>query len=201
MDPEIDSRLPGRDAPPPVLLLPGWQDSGPAHWQTVWEQRHRDRRVVQDDWQWPRRGDWMARLEDTLLDAAAPGQPPALLVAHSLGCHLVAAWAAHSRHTAWVAGALLVAPPDLTRPGLPPQLHGWTAVVRERLPFPATVVLSRDDAFGDFDAGASLARDWGAAVVDAGARGHLNAASGLGDWPEGRALLQALRDAAGHGTR
>jgi predicted alpha/beta hydrolase family esterase len=28
--------------------------------------------------------------------------------------------------------------------------------------------------------------------VDVGARGHVNADSGLGDWPEGLALLRAL---------
>jgi predicted alpha/beta hydrolase family esterase len=37
-----------------------------------------------------------------------------------------------------------------------------------------------------------MARDWGARFVDAGARGHLNGESGLGDWPEGRELLNEL---------
>ena len=87
-----------------ILLLPGWLDSGPGHWQTRWEALHGDRRVVQDDWEWPKRGDWMARLEEEIL--AEPR--PAALVAHSLGCQLVAAWAAHSRHTDHVRGALLV---------------------------------------------------------------------------------------------
>jgi predicted alpha/beta hydrolase family esterase len=176
-----------------IYLLPGWLDSGPGHWQTRWAQRHGDRRIEQADWTWPRRGDWMARLDDTLLDDAAAEESPALLVAHSLGCHLVAAWAAHSRHTARVAGALLVAPPDLDRPELPPQLRGWRPAVRRRLPFAATAVLSRDDPFGRFETIAALAADWGAQVVDAGPRGHLNGDSGLGDWPAGRALLDELR--------
>lgn len=174
---------------PPIHLLPGWLDSGPDHWQSRWERLHGDRRVVQDDWQWPRRGDWMARLDETLIDAPAT---PVLLAAHSLGCLLVAAWAAHSRHTARVAGALLVAPPDTERDDAPPQLHGWRPIVRARLPFPAIAVISRDDPFGDATRMAGIARGWGADVVDAGARGHLNAGSGLGDWPEGRALLARL---------
>jgi predicted alpha/beta hydrolase family esterase len=90
----------GIDAALRVLLLPGWLDSGPGHWQTRWEARHGFQRVQQDDWTWPRRGDWMTRLEDTLL----ADDRPALLVAHSLGCHLVAAWAAHSRHVDRVRG-------------------------------------------------------------------------------------------------
>ncbi|MFO1339613.1 MAG: alpha/beta fold hydrolase [Burkholderiaceae bacterium] len=171
-----------------VLLLPGWLDSGPGHWQTLWEQRHGDTRVQQADWQWPRRGDWMARLEEMLLE----DDRPALLAAHSLGCHLVAAWAAHSQHTGRVKGALLVAPPDLAQADTPPQLFNWRPMVRERLPFAATVVYSEDDPFGSADAARALARDWGAAAVSVGRRGHVNGESGLEGWPEGRALLGAL---------
>ncbi len=172
-----------------VLLLPGWKDSGRGHWQTCWEARHGDRRVVQADWLWPRRGDWMARLDDVLL--AEPR--PVRLAAHSLGCHLVAAWAAHSRHTARVHGALLVAPPDLERPDLPPQLAPWRPVVRRRLPFPAVAVLSDDDPFGSLTSTRRLVEAWGCDPVRVlpGA-GHLNADTGLGDWPEGRGWLDAL---------
>lgn len=172
----------------PVLQLPGWQGSDTTHWQTRWERLHGDRRVEQDDWFWPRRGDWMARLEETLLAADAP----CWLVAHSLGCQLVAAWAAHSRHTDRVRGALLVAPPDTEQPDMPPQLHGWRPVLRARLGFPATVVASSDDRYCSAERAGGFAADWGAELVLAGPRGHLNGESGLGDWPEGRALLAAL---------
>ena len=174
--------------PPPVLLLPGWQDSGPAHWQSRWEALHGFERVQQDDWLMPKRGDWMARLEDVLL-----AQPqPALLVAHSLGCHLVAAWAAHTQQAGRVRGALLVAPPDTDREDFPPTLGTWRPMLRQRLPFAATLVASRDDPYGSFERAAALAADWGATLHDIGARGHVNAESGLGDWPEGLALLDAL---------
>lgn len=171
-----------------VLLLPGWLNSGAEHWQTRWEQLHGWQRVEQADWQWPRRGDWMARLEEAVLEH----DTPVVLAAHSLGCHLVAAWAAHSRNASRVRGALLVALPDLDRPDTPPQLRGWRPVTRQRLPFAATAVLSSDDPYGALAATEGLARDWGAVVHAAGARGHLNGESGLGDWPEGLALLQRL---------
>ena len=174
--------------PPRILLLPGWLDSGPGHWQTRWERRHGFERVQQADWEWPRRGDWMARLDEVLLQ----DERPALLVAHSLGCHLVAAWAAHSRHAARVTGALLVAPPDTERPDTPPQLHNWRPMVRSRLPFPSIVIYSEDDPFGTPACARALARDWGSAAHGVGAAGHLNADSGLGDWPAGLAHLQAL---------
>ena len=92
--------------PTRILLLTGWQDAGAGHWQSHWERRHGFERLQQDDWWWPRRGDWMARLEDALL--ADPR--PTVLVAHGLACHLVAAWAGHSRQGRLVSAALLVAP-------------------------------------------------------------------------------------------
>lgn len=175
--------------PTRVLLLPGWHGSGPEHWQSRWEALHGYRRVEQDDWVWPRRGDWMACLDEALLEA----DTPAVLVAHSLGCHLVAAWAAHSQHTARVRGALLVAPPDLQRENLPPQLYNWRPEVRQRLPFASLLVASSDDALCSPTQAAALAADWGSAWCLLGALGHINSDSGLGDWEAGIDLLQSLR--------
>ena len=171
-----------------VLILPGWQNSGEGHWQTLWEAKFGDERVEQHDWMQPLRGDWIARLEEVLLQ-----QPePVLLAAHSLGCHLVSAWAAHSRETRRVRGALLVAPPDVQQADFPPQLHRWAQPVLQTVPFPAKVVASRNDPFAAFESTAQLAGAWGAELVDVGPRGHINAESGLGAWPEGRAWLTAL---------
>lgn len=175
-----------------VYSLPGWQDSGRDHWQSRWARRFGDLRVVQDDWWQPRRGDWMARLDEVLLADDRLVERPACLVAHSLGCHLAAAWAARSRHAARVGAALLVAPPDTERADLPPQLAGWRRPLRQRLPFVATVVVSDDDPFCEPEAALALARDWGAAVERVGARGHVNADAGLGDWPQGRQWLTAI---------
>lgn len=170
------------------LLLPGWLDSDPGHWQSRWELLHDAHRVVQDDWTWPRRGDWMARLDEVVLQS----DQPARLVAHSLGCHLVAAWAAHSRHTGRVRDALLVAPPDTEREDMPPNIFNWRPMVRATIPFPTLVAISSDDPYCTPSRAQGLARDWGAAIFDLGARGHVNASSGLGDWHEGRALLRLL---------
>lgn len=170
------------------LLLPGWLDSGPGHWQSRWEALHGCERVQQDDWLWPRRGDWMARLDDVL----QTDNRPALLIAHSLGCQLTAAWAAHSCHTARVRAALLVAPPDTERDDMPPNLFNWRPIVRERLPFLSSIVASSDDPFCAVERAAAMARDWGSTLHLAGPRGHLNGDSGLADWPEAWSLLQSM---------
>ena len=179
-----------------VLLLPGWQGSGPGHWQSRWEARHGHRRVEQDDWMWPRRGDWMSRLDEVLLEH----DTPAVLVAHSLGCQLVSAWAAHSRLTARVQAALLVAPPDIERSTAPPQLQRWAPIVRQRLPFASTLVASSDDPFCEASRAAGMASDWGSAWVLMGALGHINAESDLGDWDDGLALLHSISQPLGAAT-
>lgn len=170
------------------LLLPGWHDSGPDHWQSRWQSLYGDARVEQHDWVRPLRGDWMSQLEEAVLASEAP----VVLVAHSMGCLLVAAWAAHSKNTGRVKGAFLVAPGDLEQEALRGPLPGWQPIVRKPLPFPAVLIGSRNDPYCELERARGLATDWGATFVDYGARGHLNAESGLGDWPEGRQMLTDL---------
>jgi predicted alpha/beta hydrolase family esterase len=172
-----------------MLILPGWQNSGPDHWQSRWESLHGFQRVEQHDWMQPLRGDWIARLEEVLL--AQNG--PSILVAHSLGCLLTAAWSAHSRNTHLVKAALLVAPAaEIDTAESPPALWSWRPTPMQRLPFKTLLLASRNDPFGSFSSAQTLAAAWGADLIDCGMRGHLNAESGLGDWPEGIALLQSL---------
>ena len=171
-----------------VLILPGWQDSGPQHWQSLWQHQFGYQRVDQHDWLRPLRGDWIARLEDVVLAT----DEPAVLVAHSLGCLLVAAWAAHSRNTHRVKAALLVAPGDVCCDALQPMLGHWAPIPMHALPFKSTLVASHDDPNCSVERAHHLATAWGASLVDAGCAGHLNADSGLGDWPQGQRLLHEL---------
>ncbi len=174
--------------PQNVLLLPGWQNSGTDHWQSRWEVQHGYHRVDQHDWMTPKRGDWMSRLEEVVLGC----EGPVVLVAHSLGCQLAVAWAAHSQNTARVEAALLVAPPDTERADVHDLLPSWAPIPLHRLPFASSLVASRDDPFGAFDRAQAMATAWGSRFVDIGERGHINAESGLGDWPQGLAWLNEL---------
>ncbi len=178
--------------PSQVLILPGWQNSGPLHWQSRWEVRHGYTRVEQHDWMTPLRGDWITRLEDVIANLPGPRDTPVVLVAHSLGCILTAAWASISRQVHRVRAALLVAPGDVERPALRGPLHSWPPISMQRLPFPSVLVASRDDPYCEFARAQTLAQAWGAQFVDAGLAGHLNAESGLDEWPVGHAHLQAL---------
>ena len=173
---------------PKILLLPGWQNSDPGHWQSRWDSLYGDRRVDQHDWMRPLRGDWSIRLEEEVLAAGGP----VVLVAHSLGCILVAAWAAHSAHTAKVQAAFLVAPGDVERNDLRQMIPGWAPIVRQPLPFRSLMIAAEDDPYCEATRSRQLARDWGSGFIGAGRRGHINSESGLGDWPEGRQMLTDL---------
>jgi uncharacterized protein len=172
---------------PPVLIMPGWGDSGPQHWQTLWERANPGfRRVVQRDWEYPIRTEWA---ETLTREIRATGQP-AVVVAHSLGCIALAHCA--SGGALPLKGALLVVPPDVEDPDFPPVIEGFAPVPRARLPFPSVVVASRNDPYAAFERSRSLAEAWGSRFVDAGASGHINADAGFGPWPLGETLLAEL---------
>jgi predicted alpha/beta hydrolase family esterase len=174
-----------------VLLLPGWRNSGPAPWQSRWQAAHGYQCVEQHDWLRPLRGDWIARLEDVLLTGAQ--DHAVVLVAHSLGCQLVAAWASHSKNTHRVKAALLVAPLDPEREALQLVLGSWSPVPMQHLPFASVLVSSENDPFCSAKRSQQFAHAWGADWVSTGLQGSLNADNGLGDWPAGHAQLQTLQ--------
>jgi predicted alpha/beta hydrolase family esterase len=173
----------------PVLMLPGYGDSGPEHWQSLWEAADATcRRVVQHDWYAPTLAEWRERLDH----AVAACERPPILVAHSLGCALVAQWARHARRP--IAGALLVAPADVDMLALVlDAVASFAPVPLETLPFPSIVVASSDDPYVTVERAQTFARGWGSRFVLIEAAGHLNTDSGHGDWPEGRRLLDELR--------
>ena len=171
----------------PVLILPGLSNSGPQHWQTLWlAGRPGFRRVEQADWETPRCADWVARLDAAVKESG----PRSLLVAHSAACALVAHWA--SAHGREVRGALLVGPSDPEAPSYPVGPTGFAPMPLLRLPFQSTVVASADDPYVSLDRAELFARSWGSRFVNIGKAGHINSASGLGDWPGGLALLEEL---------
>jgi predicted alpha/beta hydrolase family esterase len=139
----------------------------------------------------------VAALQETLRDIAGP----VLLIAHSAGVIATVHWA--SRHRGHVVGALLATPPDLVTP-LPSQYpsldelaeHGWLPVPTDPLPFPSILAISTNDALSDPARVQALGQAWGSDVRDVGAVGHLNPASGYGEWPDAQRLLDQLRDMA-----
>ena len=171
----------------PILIVPGLGGSGPHHWQTYLERSFPGTsRVHQDNWERPDRAAWTERL--TAAIAASPG---AVLVAHSLGCAVVA-HAAAAQEDLPVAAALLVAPADLDREHASACLWGFTPMPCMPLRFRSIVVASSDDPYVTLARARACADGWGAEFVVAGALGHINVDAGLGPWPDGERLLRRL---------
>jgi predicted alpha/beta hydrolase family esterase len=74
-----------------VLFVDGWFGPDPGDWQELWaENLPGSIRVAQADWERPERHSWAARLDQAIAEC----REPPVLIAHSLGCLTVAAWAA-----------------------------------------------------------------------------------------------------------
>ena len=179
-----------RDVAATVLVLPGWQNSGPRHWQTLWEQQSPIfLRVQQRDWDFPHREWWLERITAEVKQAPAP----IVFAAHSLGCIALAHWCkAAPGEVGKIKGALLVAPADVDSKDAPKQTKDFSPVPHDPLPFPSIVVSSSNDPYLNPERAREIARAWGSRFVDIGAAGHVNGESGLGDWPEGKRLLRHL---------
>lgn len=169
-----------------IITLPGLWNSGPQHWQTLWEQRHPDwTRIAHRDWNNPQCSEWVAELDAAI--AASDGPP--LLAAHSLSCALVAHWAA-SGSALQIAGAFLVAPSDVEAPSYPAEPVGFGPMPMARLPFPSILVASSNDEYVTLERARLFAQAWGSRLVEIGDAGHINGASGYGRWAEGEQMLQ-----------
>lgn len=177
---------------PTVVFVAGIGNSGPDHWQSIWAAALPGSIwVEQRDWDRPVRDEWVAALARDL--RRAPG--PKVIVAHSLGC-LVVAEAADELRQAEVTGALLVAVPDVHGPSFPAEAIEFRPALSLGMPVRSILVASTDDPYGSHTQSEAVARRWGSELVAVGAKGHVNARSNLGAWAEGRALLERLTRAA-----
>jgi predicted alpha/beta hydrolase family esterase len=169
-----------------VLTLAGLWNSGPTHWQTLWEQKNPQWvRVPHRDWSNPDCHEWVAELDAAI--AACEGPP--LLVAHSLGTMLVAQWA-KSGSDLKIAGAFMVCPSDIEADSYPVDKNGFAPVPMEKLPFPSLVVASTNDPYVTIGRARAIAQAWGSRLVEIGEAGHINGDAGYGEWPEGVKLLE-----------
>ena len=175
------------DGPDPqVLILPGWQGDSPDHWAGRWPRLHGHHLVQQHDWQRPLRGDWLMRLEETVMGLSGP----IVLVADGLGCHLATAWAGYSRQAERVCGALLLAPLNvLSEPWLS-RLPSWHQVMLEPLPFGSLVLVPGQAGQPASDQARQWACAWGARWLEPSAADFSHGLDA--DWPQGHALLQEL---------
>jgi len=176
-----------------ILIVPGYADSSPNHWQGVWLEHFSNAvKVIQKDWINVDRYVWVQTLDSAIQLAKAP----IILVGHSLGCSTILYWtnskeSKKSIHK--IKGALLVAPPDPhseTYRAL--SIKGFDPLPLDKLPFPSILVASENDPFLSVEQGRYFADRLGSEYINIGKRGHIGEDSELGEWKEGKALLGKL---------
>lgn len=174
---------------PLILLIPGDDSPEARSWLRTWERHLPDSEAVDlGMWHDPHRNTWVNRINLAICRA----ERPVVLVAHRLACLAVAWWAEYEQPDFGdpVIGGLLVAPPDVNRPGLDPRLAKFGTVPRKRMPFASFVVASREDPLCNARTAYGLARDWDARFIDSS--GEAGAKAGNLQWAFGERLLERL---------
>ncbi len=180
---------------PTILIVQGLRDHVPDHWQTLLATKLPRVRSVA-----PLEHDKLgcAARVDAIDRALAAIEGPVIIVAHSAGVMMVAHWAA-LRAAREIHGALLAAPADLETPmpaGYPTtevlDANGWLPIPRATLPFPSIVAASSNDPLTRLERARDLAMAWGSRFVELGEVGHLNPASGYGEWLQAEEFIREL---------
>ena len=170
-----------------ILIIPGLGNSGPQHWQSVWENKFNFTRVEQKDWDTPFCSDWIENINN---EVKKHDSANVILVGHSLACATIAYWAL--KFDIKIKGALLVGPSDTEADTYPPGTTGFKPVPLFNLPFKSIVVASTNDYYVTFDRARQFADSWGSELIDIGDAGHINVSSGFGEWNEGLEILEGL---------
>jgi predicted alpha/beta hydrolase family esterase len=172
----------------PVVVVPGWQGSGPGHWQTWLEEQLRadgreTRRPDFADVDAPDLSEWLGALRAALSDLPADGYD---VVAHSLGAVLWLHHVAAADGAPRAARVALVAPPS---PGtaipeiaafFPPPMDVDTV----RRGADGTVLVGgEDDPYLPEGIAEAYGRPLKMATTVIADGGHLNVAAGYGEWP------------------
>jgi predicted alpha/beta hydrolase family esterase len=173
-----------------ILMVPGWQGSGPGHWQSRWQRNLTTaRRVELADWVHSDKDAWVAAIIAELAGSARP----IVLVAHSLGV-MASVHAAQKLPQGAISGAFLVAPADVEEArrwpvqegaAWPRSDFGFAPAPLQRLPFASMLLASADDPYCRPERARHFAAAWGSELIEVGPAGHITAESGHGPWPDG----------------
>ncbi|MCK8538444.1 RBBP9/YdeN family alpha/beta hydrolase [Yersinia ruckeri] len=170
------------------MLVPGYTNSGPDHWQSFIERKYVNVvRVMQKDWDNPNRETWRDRLARSI-----DGIPSHLfLVGHGCGAISITQWAEHYRSDK-VIGALLVAPADVDADCAPTAIQPQRPVPLAALPFSSTLICSNNDDYLSLARAQKFAACWGSELLIKSGAGHWHTDAGYGEWPEIEQMLERL---------
>lgn len=167
------------------LIVPGFTNSGPEHWQTFIQRKYGNVvRVEQDDWNRPS-ADWVEKLAQTINET----EGDIVLLGHSCGAVAVSQWAiAHSVDR--VKALVLVAPADVDAQEAIEPIRQQRPLPTKNLGYKSLLIHSDNDEHLDESRACELASQWGCKAYLITGGGHLHTAAGYGEWLEGERLIE-----------
>ena len=167
-----------------IFIVPGWTNSGPGHWQSIWQLKNPSWiRIEQDNWITPTVSAWVSNIEKYVSSSLTP----AILIGHSLGCVAIIKWAELTKLK--IAGAFLVAPADVELSTTPKEIECFCPMPKKKLIFPSYLIASDNDPYLSLARATQFASWWGSKLTVVENAGHINTESGHGEWIEGQGLL------------
>ncbi|MCU6226172.1 RBBP9/YdeN family alpha/beta hydrolase [Morganella morganii] len=168
------------------LIVPGYTNSGPEHWQSFMERKYRNVfRVQQGDWNNPSREIWI----DSLNQAIAHSAGDIVLLGHSCGAVTAAQWAAQYSCSR-VNALILVAPADVDAETAITPIRQQSPLPSGLLKYRAMLIYSNNDEHLSEARAQILASQWGCETHFVPGAGHFNTASGYGAWPGGERVFE-----------
>jgi len=167
--------------------MPGLGNSGQEHWQSLWEKQFDFIRIEQEEWEVPVCDEWISTVDEKIMEFNPQG---VILVGHSLACSTIVFWAQKYKRN--IKGALLVGPSDTEADTYPIGTTGFMPMPQYKLHFPSITIASTNDFYVTQKRAEHFATTWGSKLVMIGEAGHINVASGYGEWPDGLQYLRAL---------
>ena len=170
------------------FIVPGIGNSGPEHWQTYFERSASNfTRINQIDWDSPSCNDWTEGINKAI---SGYDLSTVVLIGHSLGCMAIVHWA--QKYNQKIKGAMLVAPSDVKAPQYTFSTIGFDPIPLFKIDFKTIIVASTNDEWISMERAEFFAEKWGSEFIDIGKAGHINAASGYGEWKDGLKILKSI---------
>lgn len=170
------------------FIVPGIGNSGPEHWQSYFEKSASNfTRINQLDWDGPSCADWIENINAAISNYDLT---TVVLIGHSLGCAAIAQWA--QKYNRKIKGALLVAPSDVEAPQYIFPTIGFDPIPLSKIDFKTILIASTNDEWISIERAEFFAKKWGSEIINIGDAGHINAASGYGEWKEGLRILKSI---------
>lgn len=169
------------------ILVPGYTNSGPEHWQSFMERKYSNVvRVQQEDWNTPSSA-WVDRLSQVIEETHGD----MVLLGHSCGAVAITQWAA-THSCSRVRALILVAPADVDAETAIAPIRPQRPLPSEHLGFSSLLIYSDNDEHLSETRARSLAEMWGCETRLFRAAGHIHTAAGYGEWQDGERIFQAF---------